>query len=50
MINSFSLQQIQTTSNLDPNLTSCQNKLNLLVKFNQIKFENPKMKQLKIAE
>ena len=39
MNNSFSLQQIQETSNLDANLKSRQNKL----------YENPRMKQSQIA-
>ena len=45
MNNSFSLQQIQTTSNLDPNLISRQYKLNLMADFMRVKYENPKMKQ-----
>ena len=46
----FSLQQIQKTSNLDPNFISRQYKLNLMAKFMQIKFENPKLKQSEIAD
>ena len=49
MNNSFSLQQIQKTSNLDANLISRQNKLNLLADFMRVKYENPKMKQSVIA-
>ena len=45
MNNSFNSQQISRTDNLDSNLISCQNKLNLMAKFMQIKFENPKTKQ-----
>ena len=50
MNNSFSLPQVSETGNLDPNLISRQNKLNLMAKSLQIKFENPKMKQSKIAD
>ena len=49
MNNSFSLQQIQKTSNLDANLISRQNKLNLMADFMRVKYENPKMKQSEIA-
>ena len=49
MINSFSLQQIQKTSNLDANLVSRQYKLNLMTDFMRVKYENPKMKQSEIA-
>ena len=49
MNNSFSLQQIQKTSNLDANLISRQYKLNLLADFLRVKYENPKMKQCEIA-
>ena len=49
MNNSFSLQQIQKTSNLDANLTSRQYKLNLMADFMRVKYENPKMKQSEIA-
>ena len=45
MNNSFSLQQIQKTSNLDANLISRQYKLNLMADFMRVKYENPKMKQ-----
>ena len=45
MNNSFSLQQIQKTRNLDANLISRQYKLNLMADFMRIKYENPKMKQ-----
>ena len=49
MNNSFSLQQIQKTSNLDANLISRQNKLNLTADFLRVKYENTKMKQSEIA-
>ena len=49
MNNTFSLQQIQKTSNLDANLISRHYKLNLLADFIRIKYENPKMKQSEIA-
>ena len=49
MNNSFSLQQIQKTSNLDANLISRQYKLNLLADFMKVKCENPRMKQSEIA-
>ena len=45
MNNSFSLQQICRTSNLDPNLISRQYKLDLMSMFMCIKYENPQMKQ-----
>ena len=45
MNNSFSLHQLQKTSNLDANLISRQYKLNLIADFMQMKFENRKMKQ-----
>ena len=49
MNNSFSLQQIQKTSNLDANLISRQYKLNLMADFMRMKYENPKLKQSEIA-
>ena len=49
MNNSFSLQQIQRTSNLDANLISRQYKLNLMADFMKVKCENPRMKQSEIA-
>ena len=49
MNNSFSLQQIQKTSNLDANLISRQYKLNLMADFMKVKCENPRMKQSEIA-
>ena len=49
MNNSFSLQQIQKTSNLDANLISRQFILYLMADFMGLKYENPKMKQSEIA-
>ena len=49
MNNTFSLQQIQKTSNLDANLISRQYKLNLMADFMKVKYENPRMKQPEIA-
>ena len=49
MNNSFSLQQIQKTSNLDANLISRQYKLNLMADFMRVIYENPRMKQSEVA-
>ena len=49
MNDSFSLQQIQKTSNLDANLVSGQYKLNLMADFMWMNNENPKLKQSQIA-
>ena len=49
MNNRLSLQQIQKTSNLDANLISRQNKLNLMADFMRVKNENTKMKQFEMA-
>ena len=49
MNNTFSLQQISRTSNLDANLISRQYKLNLMADFVRVKYENPKFKQSEIA-
>ena len=49
MNNSFILQQISRTGNLDPNLMSRQFKLILMAEFLRIKYENPNMKQSEIA-
>ena len=49
MNNSFSLQQIQKTSNLDANLISRQYKQNLMADFMKLKYENPRMRQSEIA-
>ena len=45
MNNSFSLQQIQKTSNLNANLISRQYKLNLTADFMKLKYENPRIRQ-----
>ena len=50
MNNNFSSQQTSKTGNPDSNLIYRQYKLNLLAKFMQNKFENPKMKQYKTAD
>ena len=47
MNNSFSLQQIQKTSNLDANLISRQFKLNLMADFIRVKFESLESSNLK---
>ena len=49
MNNSFSLQQIQKTSNLDAILLSRQNKLNLMADSMRIKYKNQKLKRSQIA-
>ena len=49
MNNTFSLQQIQKTSNLDANLKSRQKKLTILSDFMRMKYEYPKLKQSQIA-
>ena len=49
MNNSFSLQQIQKTSNLEANLISRQYKLNLMADFMRVKYENPRMQQCEMA-
>ena len=49
MNNSFSLQQISRTGNLDSNLISRHYKLNLMADFMRVIYENPKMKQSEIA-
>ena len=49
MNNSFSLQQIQKTSNVDAKLRSRQYKLNLMADFMRVKYENPILKQSEIA-
>ena len=50
MNSSFSLQQIQKTSNLDAILISRQYKLNLMADFMKVKYENPKLKQSQKAD
>ena len=49
MNNTFSLQQIQKTSNLDANLITRQSELHLMADFMKLKYENQKMKQSEIA-
>ena len=49
MKNTFSLQQISKTSNLDAILISPQYKINLMADFMRVKYENPKLKQSEIA-
>ena len=48
MNNTFLLQQIQKTSNLDAILISTHYKLNLMADFMRRKYENPKLKQSQI--
>ena len=50
MNNTFFLQQIQKTSNLDANLISRQNKPNLMAEFIRMKYEDPKLKQSQKAK
>ena len=50
MKNGFILQQLSRTGNLVSNLISRQYKLNLMAKFMQIKFGNPKLKQSEITD
>ena len=50
MNNSFSLQQISKPGCLDSNLISRQYKINLMAKFMQNKFENPKLKHSEMAD
>ena len=50
MNNSFPLQQISKTANLDSNLISRQYKINLMAKFMKIDFGNPKMKLSEVAD
>ena len=49
MNNTFFLQQITRTNNLDANLISCQYKLNLMAEFTSFIFENSKRKQSEIT-
>ena len=50
MNNSFFLQQLSRTGNLDSNLLSRQYKLKLLADLIRIKNENPKLKQSEMAK
>ena len=45
MNDTFSVQQISRTRNLDSSLISGHHKLNLMVDFMLIEYENPKLKQ-----
>ena len=49
MNNSFSLQQIQKTSNLDASLISRQYKLNVVTDFMRLKYKNTRMQQSEMA-
>ena len=49
MKNTFSLQQISKTGNLDSNLKSRQYKLNHMADFLRMKYEKPKLKQSELA-
>ena len=44
MNNTFSLQQVSGTSNLDAKLISRQYKLNIMADFMRMKYEKPKLK------
>ena len=48
MTNTFSLQQISRTSNLDANLISREYKLNLMADSLRVNYEKPKLKQREI--
>ena len=50
MNKNFSLQQISRTSIFNANLISRQYKINLMVDFMRIKYENPKLTQIEIAD
>ena len=50
MNNSFTLQQISRTTNLDANLISRQYKSKLMADFMRMKYENPKLKQYETAK
>ena len=49
MNNTFSLQQLSRTCNLDAKLISRQYNLNLMADFRRMKYENTKLKQSQIA-
>ena len=49
MINTPSLNEINKTANMDPNLLTRHYKLKLMNDFMHIKYQNPKMKQSDIA-
>ena len=50
MNNTPSLNDINKTANMDPNLITRHYKLKLLNEFMHIKYQNPKMKQSEIAD
>ena len=50
MNNTPSLNEINTTANMDPNLLTRHYKLKLMNDFMHIKYQNPKMKQSEIAD
>ena len=50
MKNNFSLKQISKTGNLDANLMSRQNKLDLMARFMDIKSVKPRLRQDQIAK
>ena len=50
MNNTFSLEQISETVNLDSSLIFRQYKLNLMARFMEIKSLNPKIRQDQIAK
>ena len=50
MNNTFSLEQIYKTGNLDSNLILRQYKLDLMARFTEIKSVNPKLKQNQMAK
>ena len=49
MNNTFSLEQISRTGNLDANLILLQHKLDLMARFMEMKSVNPKIKRKEIA-
>ena len=49
-MNTFSLEQISKTGNFDSNLIPRQYKLDLMVRFMEIKSVNPKLRQDQIAK
>ena len=50
MNNTTSLNDINKTANMDPNLITRHYKLELMNEFKHIKYQNPKMKQSEIAD
>ena len=47
MNDTFYLDQISETGNLDANLISCQNKLNVMAPFLVLKSTNPTLKKIR---